>query len=84
METAHVHQYLHEATIVLLHSGLLVGHKKEENFTLCDSMDGSREHYAKGGLFLFLFSCFIFHSLNILNRTIKYVFSFKDVTYRYI
>ena len=22
--------------------------KKEENFTLCDSMDGPREHYAKG------------------------------------
>ena len=28
-----------------LHNGILLGHKKEENFTLCDSMDGPGEHY---------------------------------------
>ena len=30
-----------------LHNGILLGHKKEENFTLCHSMDGPGEHYAK-------------------------------------
>ena len=30
-----------------LHNGMLFSCKKEENFTLCDSMDGSGEHYAK-------------------------------------
>ena len=28
-------------------SRILLGHKKEENFTLCDNMDGPAEHYAK-------------------------------------
>ena len=31
-----------------LHNGILLGHKKEENFTLWDSMGGPGEHYAKG------------------------------------
>ena len=31
-----------------LHNGILLSHKKEENFTLCDSMDGPEEHYATG------------------------------------
>ena len=30
-----------------LHNGILLSGKKEENFTLCNSMDGPREHYAK-------------------------------------
>ena len=30
-----------------LYNGILFGHKKEEKFTLCDSMDGAREHYVK-------------------------------------
>ena len=30
-----------------LHNRILLGHKKEENFTLCDSMGGPGEHYAK-------------------------------------
>ena len=30
-----------------LHSGILLGYKKEESFTLCDSMDGPGEHHAK-------------------------------------
>ena len=29
------------------HNGILFGLKKGENFTLCDSMDGPREYYAK-------------------------------------
>ena len=34
-------------TMGQLHKGILLGHKKEENFILCDSMDGPGEHYAK-------------------------------------
>ena len=30
-----------------LHNGILLGQKKEENFTLCNSMDEPGEHYAK-------------------------------------
>ena len=30
-----------------LHNGILFSHKKDENFTLYDSMDGPGEHYAK-------------------------------------
>ena len=30
-----------------LHNGILLGHKKEEKFTLCNGMDGSGEYSAK-------------------------------------
>ena len=30
-----------------IYSGILLGCKKEENFTLCNSIDGPGEHYAK-------------------------------------
>ena len=30
-----------------LHNRIVLGHKNEANFTLCDSMDGPGEHYAK-------------------------------------
>ena len=30
-----------------LHNGIEFGHKKEEKFTLWNSMDGPGEHYAK-------------------------------------
>ena len=33
--------------VVHLYYGILLSHKKEENFTLCDSIDGPGEHYAK-------------------------------------
>ena len=36
-----------ETAIGHLHSGILLGHKKEENFTLCNSRDGPGEGYAK-------------------------------------
>ena len=29
------------------HNGLLLDHKKDENFTHCNSMDGPGEHWAK-------------------------------------
>ena len=34
-------------TIGHVHNGILLSHKKEENFTLCDSMDGPGEHDAE-------------------------------------
>ena len=43
-----VHQQMSgKTTMGYLHNGILLGHKKEENFTLCDSMDGPGEHNAK-------------------------------------
>ena len=36
-----------KATMGHLHNGILLDHKKEENITLCNSVDGPREHYAK-------------------------------------
>ena len=36
-----------KTTMEHLHNGILLDYKKEENFTLCDSMDGTGEHYAK-------------------------------------
>ena len=30
-----------------LYNGIVHGYKKEEKFTLCDSMDGPGEYYAK-------------------------------------
>ena len=30
-----------------VYNGILQDHKKEESFTLCNSMDGLGEHYAK-------------------------------------
>ena len=35
-----------KTTMGHLQKGILVIHKKEENFTLCNSMDGPGEHYA--------------------------------------
>ena len=35
-----------KTTVVHLHNGILLGHKKE-NFTLFDSVDGPGEYYAK-------------------------------------
>ena len=34
-----------KTTMGLLHNGMLLGHKKEENCTLFYSMDGPGEHY---------------------------------------
>ena len=34
-------------TMVHLHNGMLLSREKEEAYTLCNSMDGTREHYAK-------------------------------------
>ena len=40
-------RWLHIKAMIKLHNGILLGHKKEKSFTLCDSMDGPGEHYAK-------------------------------------
>ena len=42
-----ISRWADKTTMGHLHSGILLGRKKEENFTLCDSMDGPGEHYAK-------------------------------------
>ena len=49
MEAAHVpiSRRVDKTTVVHLPNGILRGHRIEENFTLCNSMDGSGEHYAK-------------------------------------
>ena len=49
MEIAQVpsSRWVGKTTVGHLHDGILLGHKKEENFTLWDSMDGPGEHYAK-------------------------------------
>ena len=49
METAQlsINRWVDKTTMGHLHNGILLGHKKEENFTLCNSMDGPGEHYAK-------------------------------------
>ena len=36
-----------KTTMGHLHNRILLGHKKEENFALCDIMDGPGEHYAE-------------------------------------
>ena len=48
MEAAQVSisRWVEKTTVGHLHNGILLGHKKEENCTLCDSMDGTGEHYA--------------------------------------
>ena len=33
-------------TVVHLHNGIICSRKKEGAYTLCDSMDGTGEHYA--------------------------------------
>ena len=40
-------RWVDKTVVVYLHNGILLSHKIEENFTLCDSMDGPGEHYAK-------------------------------------
>ena len=38
---------MNKTIMVHLYNGILLSGKKEEIFTLCDSMDGPGEHYAK-------------------------------------
>ena len=49
MEAAQVSisRWMDKTTMGHLHNGTLLGLKKEENLTLCNSMDGPGEHYAK-------------------------------------
>ena len=42
-----ISRWVDKTTMRHLHNGILLGHKKEENFTLCDSMDGPGERDAK-------------------------------------
>ena len=49
MEAAQVSisRWVDKTTMRHLHNEILLTHKKEENFTLCNSMDGTGELYAK-------------------------------------
>ena len=49
MEAAQVsiNWWVDKTTVGHLHNGILLCHKKEENFTLCNSTDEPGEHYAK-------------------------------------
>ena len=49
MEAAQVsiNRWVDKTTIGHLLNGILLGCKIEENFTLCNSMDGPGEHYAR-------------------------------------
>ena len=40
-------RWVDKTTRGYLQNGILLGHKKEEKCTLCDSMDRTEEHYAK-------------------------------------
>ena len=42
-----ISRWVDKITIGCLHDGIVLSHKKEENFTLCDSMGEPGEHYAK-------------------------------------
>ena len=39
--------WVDKTTMGHLHNGILLNRKKEENFALCNSMDGAGEHYVK-------------------------------------
>ena len=39
--------YVDPKTMVYLHNGILCSREKEGAYTLCNSMDGTGEHYAK-------------------------------------
>ena len=41
-----INRWVDKTTLGHLHIGILLSHKKEENFTLCNSTDGPGEHYA--------------------------------------
>ena len=49
MEAAQVSiiRWVDKTTMGYLHNGILLGHKKEEKITPCNSMDGLEEYYAK-------------------------------------
>ena len=40
-------RWVDKTTMGHLNNGILLGHKKEEHFILCDSTDGPWQHYAK-------------------------------------
>ena len=47
MQAAQASKWGDKTTLGHLGNEILLSHKKEENFTLCNSIDGPREYYAK-------------------------------------
>ena len=66
-----------KTTMGHLYNGILLGNKKEENFTLCNSVDGPGEHYAKRNkparerqvLYGFTQMCNLMNKLNLTSKT---------------
>ena len=48
------YRHTHTQTHTHTHSGILLTHKKEENFAICSNVDGPREYYT-----FFFFSLFL-------------------------
>ena len=42
-----ISKWVDKTAVVHLHNGILLGHKREGNFTLCNSVEWPGEHYAK-------------------------------------
>ena len=42
-----ISKWMDEKAVVHLHNGILLSRKREGTLTLCDSMDGTGEHYVK-------------------------------------
>ena len=42
-----INRWVDKTSLEHLHNAILLSYKKEENFTICNSMDGPGEHYAK-------------------------------------
>ena len=42
-----IKRYVDKKAVVHLHNGILLGHKKEWNLTICGHMDGPKGYYAK-------------------------------------
>ena len=39
--------WMDKETVIYIHNGILLRHKKQGNHTICDNMDGSWRHYAQ-------------------------------------
>ena len=65
-----ISRWVDKTTMGHLHNGILLNHKNEGNFTLCDSMDGPGEHYAKWNKTVRVrqISYDLIHIWNIMNK----------------
>ena len=57
-----INRRVDKTTMGHLHNGILLVCENKENFTLCNSMDGPGEHYAKWNKPVREFNTILFHS----------------------